>query len=55
MDEPQEFISYKKLLIFGAEKSGKSSLTKSLESLPFSEDCEQNDGNLYIYLILFFI
>ena len=44
MDKAQEFIAYKKLLIFGAIKSGKSSLTKSLENLSFSEECESDLG-----------
>lgn len=44
MDKAQEFIAYKKLIIFGAQKSGKSSLTKSLENLSFSEDCDSDQG-----------
>ena len=44
MDKVQEYISYKKLIVFGAKKSGKSSLTKSLENLSFTEDCESDQG-----------
>lgn len=44
MDKPQEYIAYKKLVIFGAKKSGKTSLTKSLENLSFSEDCDSDLG-----------
>ena len=47
MDKSQSFISYKKLCIFGAKKSGKTSLTKSFEGLDFSE-CESDNGN-YLY------
>lgn len=31
MEEIEEFISYKKLLLFGSHGSGKTSLTKSIE------------------------
>jgi len=44
MDKVQEYISYKKLIVFGAKKSGKSSLTKSLENLSFTEDCDSDIG-----------
>jgi GTPase SAR1 family protein len=55
MDKPQEFLSYKKVIIFGAPKSGKTSLTKSLEGLPFSEDYEPDEGNsLFILNFIFY-
>ena len=44
MDKAQEYISYKKLIVFGAKNTGKSSLTKSLENLSFSEDCDSDAG-----------
>ena len=44
MDKVQEYISYKKLIVFGAKKSGKSSLTKSLENLSFTEECDSDIG-----------
>ena len=44
MNQSQSFISYKKLCIFGAKKSGKTSLTNFFEGLPFSE-CESDNGN----------
>ena len=40
-----EYLSYKKLIIFGAEKSGKTCLSKSLEGSPFSESLESDKGN----------
>lgn len=43
MNKAQSFISYKKLIIFGAKNSGKTSLTKSFEGLSFSE-CESDNG-----------
>ena len=33
-----EFVSYKKVLLFGAESTGKSSLSKRLEKGKFIED-----------------
>lgn len=56
MDKPHEFLSYKKVIIFGAPKSGKTSLTKTIEGLPFSEDCEPDKGNalFILYFILYF-
>ena len=48
MDISQTYLSYKKLCIFGAKKSGKTSLTQSFEGLPFSE-CESDNGNFYYY------
>ena len=47
MDKEQdenEFTSYKKVIIFGAEGSGKSTLTKSLETGKFSEQTHTQDS-----------
>ena len=38
MANNNEFISYKKLLIFGTEKTGKTRLAKSFEAIPNDED-----------------
>ena len=44
MENTPEFVSYKKVLIFGTEGSGKSSLTKSFEKGSFSnENHTEND------------
>ena len=43
-EEENEYISYKKLIIFGAEGSGKSTLTKSLETGKFSEQTHTQDS-----------
>lgn len=44
MDKGQVFLSYKKLLVFGADGSGKSSLTKSLERGAFTEESDSENG-----------
>ena len=43
-DEENEYISYKKVIIFGVEGSGKSTLTKSLETGKFSEQTHTQDS-----------
>lgn len=49
MDKAQiEFASYKKVLIFGANGSGKTCLTTCLETGKFPEDCESNNGKKYL-------
>ena len=42
--DPPEFVSYKKLIIFGAEDSGKSSLIKSFEKGTFTNESHTDDG-----------
>ena len=37
MEEAPEFVSYKKVLVFGAEGTGKTTLTKFIEKGTFSE------------------
>lgn len=44
MDKNSEFVSYKKLVIFGSEASGKSSLTASIEKGSFSEQSHTDNG-----------
>jgi GTPase SAR1 family protein len=39
-----DFISYKKLLIFGAKKVGKTSLAKTFETTVFDEDVEEEES-----------
>ena len=45
MDNSPEFYSYKKLLIFGSQGSGKSSLVKLLKKGSSGNDKQEN-GNL---------
>jgi GTPase SAR1 family protein len=44
MANNDEFISYKKLLIFGAKKVGKTSLAKTFETTVFDEDIEEEES-----------
>ena len=39
-----EYISYKKVIIFGAEGSGKSTLSKYLDTEKFSEETHTENG-----------
>ena len=38
MEDTQEFVSYKKVLVFGAEGTGKTTLAKYIEKGSFSEE-----------------
>lgn len=51
MDNAPEFVSYKKLLIFGTEGSGKTTLSKSLEKGTFSNETHTENGKLKYYII----
>ena len=44
MDQTSEFVSYKKLLIFGSEGSGKTTLKSSIERGIFSEQSHTESG-----------
>jgi GTPase SAR1 family protein len=44
-----EFISYKKLVIFGAKGSGKTSFIKSIQHMKFEEDSISEDGKNNIF------
>ena len=44
-----EFISYKKLVIFGAKGSGKTSFIKSIQHKEFEEDSISEDGKYIIF------
>ena len=48
--EENVFASFKKVIIFGVEGSGKSTLSKSLETGKFSEQSHTNEGK-YIFII----
>ena len=48
MDNGPEFVSYKKLLIFGTEGVGKTSLTKSIEKGTFTNESHTENGILNI-------
>jgi GTPase SAR1 family protein len=44
MENTSEFVSYKKLVIFGSEGSGKTTLTSSIEKGVFSEQSHTDNG-----------
>jgi GTPase SAR1 family protein len=44
MENTSEFASYKKLVIFGSEGSGKTTLTSSIEKGVFSEQSHTDNG-----------
>ncbi len=48
MENSPEFISYKKLVVFGAEGVGKTSLTKSIEKGNFSEDITHSESRKFM-------
>ena len=50
-DSDIDYFSYKKVIIFGAEGSGKSTLSKSLETGKFSEQ-NHTESSKYIYLLI---
>ena len=52
METPIKYTSYKKLLIFGSESSGKTSLTKRLEKDTFQEESHSENGNIFYNYIL---
>lgn len=48
MENTPEFVSYKKLIIFGTEGSGKTSLTRRFEKGSFTEESHTESGKLNI-------
>ena len=44
-----DFVSFKKLIIFGSEGSGKSTLTNNLESEVFRNEEFSDISNFYIF------
>ncbi len=53
MENSPEFISYKKLIVFGAEGVGKTTLTKSIEKGTFSEDITHSENRKIIYFYIY--
>ena len=49
MENKAEFVSYKKVIIFGSQDSGKSSLTSRLEKGSFSTENPTEDGNIFFF------
>ena len=51
MEDSLDYATYKKLLIFGSEGSGKTSLTKILENDSFTEVSHSENGNILFYIL----
>ena len=51
MENSPEFISYKKVILFGAESSGKTSLAKMFEKGKFSDESPTQSGKLKYNII----
>ena len=49
MENSPEFISYKKLVVFGAVGVGKTTLTKSIEKGTFSEEITHSENRKFLY------
>lgn len=54
MDNSDEFVSYKKVLVFGAQSTGKSTLTERLIKNVFIDQNPSKESNLYIFLFILF-
>ena len=52
MENPIKYASYQKLLIFGSEGSGKTSLTKRLEKGSFTEESHSENGKIFFKFYL---
>ena len=52
MENPIKYATYKKLLIFGSEGSGKTSLTKRLENGSFTQESHSENGNILFLIYL---
>jgi GTPase SAR1 family protein len=46
MENSPEFVSYKKVIIFGAEGTGKTTLTKSIEKGSFTNETHTENRKL---------
>ena len=49
MENLPEFISYKKLVVFGVVGVGKTTLTKSIEKGTFSEEITHSENRKFLY------
>ena len=55
MENTPEFVSYKKVLVFGSEGSGKTSLTKTFEKGSFTQETHTENGKLSNFIIIYYI
>jgi GTPase SAR1 family protein len=52
MEKTEEFISYKKILLFGSPGSGKTSLIKSIEKDISPDESPEANGKYKIYFLI---
>ena len=50
METSSNFVSYKKVLVFGSEGTGKTSLTKKLEQDLFENESHTKDGKIKLII-----
>jgi adenylate kinase len=51
-EEKAEYFSFKKVIIFGVEGSGKSTLSKMIETGKFSEEAHTDGSKLIIIIYI---
>ena len=51
VEDEIEYASFKKVLIFGSEGSGKSSLVKRIDKGHFSEESHSDNGNIFLIIL----
>ena len=51
VEDEIEYASFKKVLIFGSEGSGKTSLVKRIEKGHFSEESPSDEGNISLNIL----
>ena len=52
MEGSPEFVSYKKVVVFGAVATGKTTLTKSIEKGVFTNETHTENGKILNKLII---
>ena len=50
METSSDYVSYKKLLVFGSEGTGKTSFTKRLEQDLFEDESHTQDGKIKLII-----
>ena len=50
MEDSTDFVSYKKVLVFGATETGKTTLTKFIENGIFTEETHTEDSILILLI-----
>ena len=50
METSSDYVSYKKVLVFGSEGTGKTSFTKRLEQDLFEDESHTNEGKIKLII-----